>query len=232
LKHKEYKIISKGGFALSYFKSAFGQNLRLLRKAKNLTQEQLAELINLNQRQLTRIENGVSFVSSDVIERLLIALNIDVKTLFDFNLEKNILCQTGTDNTPYYKIIQNSKVTVLQQYVSRMEKNKVEEKIIEDTPDKYLLDVAKKLNKPISAQYFENGKPIKYYIYKPDGNIEFINLEEKNKNEKIETLFKKIKKISDNDAQLRYISLAVESLSNKDARNELKTLINGMELLE
>ena len=113
-----------------------------------------------------------------------------------------------------------------------MEKNKVEEKIIDNAPDKYLLDVAKKLNKPISAQYFEKGKPIKYYIYKPDGEIEFVNLEEKNKNEKIETLFKKIKKIANNDAQLRYISLAIESLSNKEARNELKTLINGMELLE
>ena len=53
-----------------YFKKTFGQNLKLLRKAKNLIQEQLAELVNLNQRQLTRIENEISFVSSDVIESL------------------------------------------------------------------------------------------------------------------------------------------------------------------
>ena len=53
---------------------------------------------------------------------------------------------------------------------------------IQEADDEELIEVAKKLNKPISAQYFENGKPIKYYTYKPDGSIEFINLEEKNKN--------------------------------------------------
>ena len=115
---------------MTYFKKAFGQNLKLLRKAKNLTQEQLAELVNLNQRQLTRIENGISFVSSDVIERLIVALNIDVKTLFDFQLEKEILCQTGTDNTPYYKVIDNNKVVVIEEYQSKIDKNKLEEKVI------------------------------------------------------------------------------------------------------
>lgn len=43
---------------MTYFKKEFGQNLRLIRKAKGLTQEKLSEMVNLNQRQLPRIENS------------------------------------------------------------------------------------------------------------------------------------------------------------------------------
>ena len=218
---------------MTYFKKAFGQNLKLLRKAKNLTQEQLAELVNLNQRQLTRIENGISFVSSDVIERLIVALNIDVKTLFDFQLEKEILCQTGTDNTPYYRVIDNNKVVVIEEYQSKIDKNKLEEKVIKEAPDKYLLDVSQKLGKPIFVQYFKDNKLTETYTYNPNGNIDFIsNEKEETKEKKIEKLLYKIKKIANNEKQLKYVDLAIESLFNSSARKELKTLIDGMDLLE
>ncbi len=218
---------------MTYFKKAFGQNLKLLRKAKNLTQEQLAELVNLNQRQLTRIENGISFVSSDVIERLIVALNIDVKTLFDFQLEKEILCQTGTDNTPYYKVIDNNKVVVIEEYQSKIDKNKLEEKVIKEAPDKYLLDVSQKLGKPIFVQYFKDDKLTETYTYNPNGNIDFIsNEKEETKEKKIEKLLYKIKKIANNEKQLKYVDLAIESLFNSSARKELKMLIDGMDLLE
>ena len=218
---------------MTYFKKAFGQNLKLLRKAKNLTQEQLAELVNLNQRQLTRIENGISFVSSDVIERLIVALNIDVKTLFDFQLEKEILCQTGTDNTPYYKVIDNNKVVVIEEYQSKIDKNKLEEKVINEAPDKYLLDVSQKLGKPIFVQYFKDNKLTETYTYNPNGNIDFIsNEKEETKEKKIEKLLYKIKKIANNEKQLKYVDLAIESLFNSSSRKELKMLIDGMDLLE
>ena len=95
----------RGGKELvSHLTELFGYNLKLLRKSKNLTQEQLAEMINLNQRQLTRIETGVSFVSSKVLERLVIALNVDIKDLFNFKLKEIITNATEVaitvDNSP------------------------------------------------------------------------------------------------------------------------------------
>ena len=127
---------------MSYLKKAFGHNLRLLRKSRNLTQEKLAEMVNLNQRQLTRIENGLSFVSSDVLEKLVIALDIDIKELFDFNLKDNVI-----------------------QNFSQIEK--------------------------------------------------FLN---------------KIKKISDSENKINYVNLAIDSLNDKKALDELKMLIKGIEL--
>ncbi len=73
---------------MSYLKKEFGKNLRLLRKTRNLTQEQLAEKLDLSHRQLTRIENGNSFVSAEVLEKLIFALDVDIKDLFNFSLKE------------------------------------------------------------------------------------------------------------------------------------------------
>ena len=214
---------------MTYFKKEFGRNLRLIRKAKGLTQEKLAEMINLNQRQLTRIENGVSFVSSDVIEKLSIALNIEIKELFDFNIKNYSLEKTGTE--PQYRVIQSNNVISIQKFNSKDENNKNTEKVINESPDKYLLKISKELNKPITAQHLHNDEITATYIYKPDGSIECLEKEIID-NKTIDNLFNKIKKLTKNEKQLKYIELAIDSLSNKNARKELKTLINGMELLE
>ena len=52
-------------------KKIFGHNLRNLRESKNLTQEQLAEFLNLQTYQtINRIENGKSFITSELLEKM------------------------------------------------------------------------------------------------------------------------------------------------------------------
>ena len=108
------------------------------------------------------------------------------------------------------------------------------EKII-DAPDKYLINVAKKLNKPITAQHFKDEKVYLTYIYHPNGKIDLIrhqhNETEKEKNKLVEDFLNKIKKIIDNEQQIKYINLAFDSLTSKTAREKLKILIEGMNLL-
>ena len=78
------------------FKQAFGFNLKLLRKNKNITQEKLSELIELHPRQLSKIETGSHFPSCKTIEKLCQALDISPKVLFDFYYDTE-LYMTGTD---------------------------------------------------------------------------------------------------------------------------------------
>jgi len=63
----------------------FGQRLRELRKAKNLSQKQLAELVEINFTYLSKIENErldfAQFPSEDLIRRLAKALESDVDEL-------------------------------------------------------------------------------------------------------------------------------------------------------
>ena len=63
---------------------AFGHQLRKLRKAKGLTQEQLANEADLEISQISRIERGVISTSISQVFQIAFALKIHPKTLFDF----------------------------------------------------------------------------------------------------------------------------------------------------
>ncbi len=64
------------------FKKSFGEKLKRLRKNKNLTQEQLAEMIDVDPRNLSRIEVGSSFVKAETLEKILNALDVTTEQLF------------------------------------------------------------------------------------------------------------------------------------------------------
>lgn len=51
----------------------FGKNLRILRKAKGFTQEVLAEKAEIDEKHLSRIENGRYFPTYSTLSRLLIS---------------------------------------------------------------------------------------------------------------------------------------------------------------
>ncbi len=66
-------------------KKTFGEKIKRLRKAKNLTQEQLAEMINIAPKNLSKIEVGTCFVSAETLENLVVALDTTTEELFANN---------------------------------------------------------------------------------------------------------------------------------------------------
>jgi len=66
------------------FKLKFGTRLQELRKSKKLTQEKLAETVKIDIPNLSNIERGKRFVSSETLVKLAQALNVDEKELFNF----------------------------------------------------------------------------------------------------------------------------------------------------
>ena len=62
----------------------FGLNVVYYRKAKRLTQLQLAEMVDIDRSHISAIELGNVGVSMDVIFRLSDTLGITPKELFDF----------------------------------------------------------------------------------------------------------------------------------------------------
>ena len=69
---------------MSSLKLKFGKRLRELRRSVGMTQEQLAELVNIEPPNLSKIECGMHFPQPDKIEKIAQALNVDIKELFDF----------------------------------------------------------------------------------------------------------------------------------------------------
>jgi len=63
-------------------KDEFGKKIKRMRINRGLTQEELAELVDMSQRALSGIETGENFVSAETIDKLLIALNTTTEELF------------------------------------------------------------------------------------------------------------------------------------------------------
>lgn len=63
-------------------KKELGEKIRILRKKKNLTQEQLSEIIGINPRNLAAIEKGENFIKSETFDKLLNALDVTTEEIF------------------------------------------------------------------------------------------------------------------------------------------------------
>ncbi len=63
----------------------FGKNVKIERIKKDLTQEQLAEILDVSQNYIACIESGKQNMSLGKILELSIALNTNIEKLLDFN---------------------------------------------------------------------------------------------------------------------------------------------------
>ncbi len=69
---------------MNNLKIKLGQRIKSLRKNLNITQETLAELINMDITSLSKIETGRNYPQPETIEKIANALNVDIAQLFSF----------------------------------------------------------------------------------------------------------------------------------------------------
>lgn len=62
----------------------FGINLRKVRESKNMSMQTLAYTVNVEYSQISRIERGIINTSIGLIFEIAIALDVNIKELFDF----------------------------------------------------------------------------------------------------------------------------------------------------
>lgn len=66
------------------FKKLFGAKIKDFRKERKMTQFDLAELVDVDPKHISCIENGINFPSSDLITKLAKAFNKEPYELFLF----------------------------------------------------------------------------------------------------------------------------------------------------
>ena len=63
-------------------KAVLGANIRYYRKKLQLSQEQLAEKLDITPKHMSTIETGATFVSAELLEKLSLNLLVSVSALF------------------------------------------------------------------------------------------------------------------------------------------------------
>ena len=70
-------------------KKCFGSRIKEIRESRNISQEALAELVNMESRHISRIETGKSFTTLENIAKIASALKTDISELFLFEHKKD-----------------------------------------------------------------------------------------------------------------------------------------------
>ena len=71
-------------------KKLLGGRIKEIRKLRKITQERLAELIDIEPNNVSKIENGKNYPSPENLAKIARALNIEIHELFIFNHHKPI----------------------------------------------------------------------------------------------------------------------------------------------
>lgn len=70
-------------------KEKLGKNIQKYRKLNSITQEKLAELVNVEINSISSIERGKFFPSADTLSNISEALNTPLSDLFNFKEEQS-----------------------------------------------------------------------------------------------------------------------------------------------
>ena len=223
--------ILKGGKAMTNFKSGVGSNIKLIRKLKNITQEELAEIIGIHPRQLSKIETGDHFPSCKTLEKLCAALDISPKELFDFEflIEDNEGALTGTDDTIALKV--DLKKDRKNDNIVQLRPNLQKEKLPQNSSDESMAKTAKLINKPVFVEYFEKNKTSKIVVFYPDGREKVIKSSiDVEANQNMIYMMKEFKKISKDANAVDFVKCALSSLHSDDDLRKLASIVYGMKL--
>ncbi len=66
-------------------KKELGKNIQKIRKSQKLTQEKFAELIGIDPKNVSKIENGLNYPAAETLTAIAQALGVDIYELFVFN---------------------------------------------------------------------------------------------------------------------------------------------------
>jgi transcriptional regulator with XRE-family HTH domain len=97
-----------------------GKRIREIRESKNIKQVELAEMIDVEATNLSKLEKGVHLPKEDNIRKITTALGVEVKELFDFghlqsrdellnNIQEILQNATNKEIQFFYKILMSYK---------------------------------------------------------------------------------------------------------------------------
>ena len=101
---------------MSNLSEQLGKRISEIRKARGIKQSELAELIDIEATNLSKIERGIHLPKIDKIYKITKALNIEVRDLFDFGHIKTkdellkdindiLNCSSVEETRFFYKIL-------------------------------------------------------------------------------------------------------------------------------
>lgn len=108
------------------YRTEFGKRLRSARKNRDLTQEQLAEKLDISQKHYSEIERGLAGVSVNILIQISKTLNVSIdylllgnETITDSQPELSLILDLYEKSSPYIK----RQMLMILQIISNIEQH-------------------------------------------------------------------------------------------------------------
>jgi len=96
-----------------------GMRLKELRKAKQLSQEELSDKVGISPKHLSRLEMGRGFPSLETLEKIAGILHVELKEFFDFDAYKADLISADSI-TQMFKNLDKPKKLLLYKMIKSL----------------------------------------------------------------------------------------------------------------
>lgn len=203
------------------FKKGLGTNIQLIRKAKGLTQEELAGAVGIYARQLSKIETGTHFPSCATLESICTVLDVQPGVLFDFNFleESDEAVMTGTDSNIVYRVEDQRAQNVTPLFEQHQNPYN----------DDVLFQAAKNLNEPVFRKEEINNQVVKIDVFFPDGRRKSIlNKDDSEYKKNMLYMIKRFKEVSKDKRTADFVISCLDSMKDDEALKKVYTLSTGM----
>lgn len=212
------------------FLEVFGKKLKSLREKAAYTQEQMAELIGVDMRHVCRLESGASFTKHHVLLNYCRVLGVRPYELFEFEYDEELsMLATGTYGATYLKVVNTDGGVCVKSASKDID---IENLGVQVLTEEMLFRIAKELKREIVVDSVD--KNLRQCVYKitPDGlKITVYAPIEVQHAQLLAEITEKLKDPAFDIRRLKYMNLAIEALGNKNARKDLKNLIEGMDIV-
>lgn len=211
------------------FLEAFGKRLKFLREKYNYTQEQLAELIGVDIRQICRLESGTSFTKHSILVSYCNVLGIKPSELFEFEYDDELsMLATGTYGATYLKVVKADGGMYVKSASKDIDVKKLNKDVL---TEEMLLRMAKEIKHEIIIDSIDNNSRQCVYKITPEGmKITIYTPEEIQKAQQLTETLDKLKSLDLDIKKLKFINLAIDALSDDNSRKDLKRVLEGMEM--
>ncbi|MDD3238417.1 MAG: helix-turn-helix transcriptional regulator [Candidatus Gastranaerophilales bacterium] len=215
----------------------FKLRYRELRKTLGITLREMSSDLSIPLSSISKYEQGLIKPGVEILSRIAKAYKVNLNWLITgegpmFLLQNELLMIGGTDalRVRYAKYEDKVKIHPLSNEL--VDEFKPLKKDFAKNPVETLKKLVKKLNKPICVEFSGTDNQDSLKLYFPDGKIEtHIKDETIKKSDVFNDLRSKIVSISDDNNKLDFVNTAIDALGSKSSFFQLKTLMQGMEII-
>ncbi len=215
---------------MSNIKKLLGENIKFLRKAKNISRKELADLMQINIRQLARIENGASFPSDVILENLAHFLQVQHSQLFNFDLASAAIEYHEAIVHPHCVVRKVGDIyTILSVSKNAKRACPTKNKVVTH-PEKLFQELSIKVKSPIFVEYFEHDTIYKREIYYPNGRSLPVKKSDSENSYHMNMLLSDVKDCVQDKQKMEIILLALQTLKDINNLPKFKEAVYKIEL--